>query len=135
MIALASALALTAEAFAAPQRQPSERACLIAWNARANHASHLKLLAERPIVGIMLGAGVIGMDTWSSSMSTQTSGPACVMTIMKRGELRTVTGMWKTAGVGSWSFGRAIPVSKNYPPLGAANVRLLSDGRVTKIYR
>jgi hypothetical protein len=59
--------------------------------------------------------------------------PACLMTIMKRSESRLVTGMWKSGGVSRWTFGRLSPAS-NLNPL-EANVRLLPDGRVTKIYR
>jgi hypothetical protein len=42
-----------------------------------------------------------------------------------------MTGIWRSTGVTSWSFGRLIPTSK----ILVANVRLLADGRVTKIYR
>ena len=133
----ATALSLTfaGATFAAIHRQPSERGCLIAWNSSANHANRVKLLAQRPIVGLMLGAGVAGTDTWTKTGSTHTEGPACLMTIIKRGQLRLVTGMWKPNGVEHWTFGRALAAGKNYPPPDSANVRLLSDGRITKIYR
>ena len=134
-LAPALALLLAATAFAATPKQPSERACLIAWNSPANHAGHVRLLAERPILGLMLDAGVSYTDTWTKTSTTRTGGPACLMTIMTRGELRLVTGMWMTDGVDRWTFGRAIAATKNYPPRGSANVRALSDGRVTKIYR
>ena len=133
VVALTMALAFASTTTAASP--PSERACLIAWNAPANHVNRVKLLSERPIRGLELRAGVAGTDTWTKTASTQTSGPACVMTIMKRGLLQIVTGMWKGTGVGRWTFTRAMPVAKDYPPAGFANVRLLADGRVTKIYR
>jgi len=135
LVAVIVALASASTTAAAPPTQPSERACLIAWNASTNHANQLKLLAQRPIVGLMLGSGVAGSDTWTKTSSTTTSGPACLMTIIKRGAFRIVTGRWKGTGVDRWTFARAIPATKNDPPLGAANVRLLADGRVTKIYR
>jgi hypothetical protein len=136
-LAVVSALALlpAATAIAATPKQPSERACLIAWNSPANQVSRVKLLAERPILGLMLNAGVSYVDTWTNTSSTRTGGPACLMTIMKRGELQLITGMWRTNGVDRWTFRRAIAATRNYPPLDSANVRLLSDGRVTKIYR
>jgi hypothetical protein len=51
--------------------------------------------------------------------------------VARPGEMRIVTGIWKTAGVSRWSFGRPIPTRKAF----FSNVRLLADGRVTKIYR
>jgi hypothetical protein len=66
----------------------------------------------------------------NGSPPTQTDAPACLLTLAKRGEIRIVTGIWRTAGVSRWSFGHPIPTTKSL----FANVRLLSDGRVTKIY-
>ena len=62
---------------AAPPTQPTERACLIAWNSPANHANHVKLLAEKPIVGLMLRAGVSYTVTWTKTTS-QADGRAGV---------------------------------------------------------
>src|SRR6478672_3808081 len=118
---------------AAPPKQPSDRACLIAWNSPANHANHVKLLAARPMLGLMLRPAVVYTVTWTKTTSKQTGGPACVLTIMKRGSVRTVTGRWKNAAVSQWTFSRPIPTDK--VNLLTANVRLLADGRVTKIYR
>ena len=118
---------------AAPPTQPSDRACLIAWNAPANHTNRIKLLAEKGILGLMLRPAVVYTVTWTKTTSTETGGPACVLTIMKHNEVRTVTGRWKSAGVSHWTFARPIPTRN--PKLLAANVRLLADGRVTKIYR
>jgi hypothetical protein len=118
---------------AAPPTQPSDRACLIAWNSPANHANRVKLLAARPMLGLMLQPAVVYTVTWTKTSSKQTGGPACVLTIMKRNEIRNVTGRWKSAGVTQWTFGR--PIRTNKINLLAANVRLLPDGRVTKIYR
>jgi hypothetical protein len=134
-LAPACALLLAATAFAATPKQPSERACLIAWNSPANHSGRGRLLAERPILGLMLRAGVSYVDTWTTTSTTRTGGPACLMTIVKHGKLRSVTGPWMTNGVDRWTFGRALAATRTYPPPGAANVRLLPDGRVTKIYR
>ena len=120
---------LCATATVAAQSRPLERACLISWNAPANRANHVRLLAERPVTGLLLGAGIVSTDTWSKGSKKQTSSQACLLTIMKRGQIRTVTGVWQAGGVTKWTFGRAIPT--NEPPHG--NVRLLADGRVTKV--
>ena len=132
---VAGTLALLLASTTLAASQPSERACLIAWNSPANHANRVKLLALRPIVGLALHAGVAGTDTLTKTSSTQTSGPACLLTVIKRGELRIVTGMWRGTGVERWTFARAIPTTKSYPSAGFANVRVRTDGRVTKIYR
>jgi hypothetical protein len=125
------ALTLVAAALAAPQTQPSDRSCLIAWNAPGNQANRAHLLAQRPLSRLQLLPGRVGTDTWSKgSAPKQTSSMACLLTLEKPGEIRIVTGIWHGAGVTHWSFGRPIPTSK---PL-LANVRLLLDGRVTKIY-
>lgn len=124
---------VVAGAAEAAVRGPSERACLIAWNSPVNRANHLRLLAEQPIASLSLRAGVAGTDTWTKgSPPTSTSGPACLMTIAKRGRMRIVIGMWRGRGVERWTFGRASPTNNHVLP---ANVRLLPDGRVTKIYR
>jgi hypothetical protein len=132
VILIAPALAFAAAALATPRAQPSDRACLIAWNAPRNYANHVRLLAQRPISGLQLLPGVVGTDTWSkASTPAQTSSLACLLTLAKPGQVRVVTGTWRGSGVTRWSFGRPIQTTK---PL-FANVRLLSDGRVTKIYR
>ena len=120
---------------AAPPTHPSDRACLIAWNAPANRANHVKLLAEKPILGLMLRSAVVYTVTCTKTTSRQTGGPACVMTVVKRGKLQTVTGIWKGTGAHRWTFAPATSAAENYPLVDTANVRLLADGRVTKIYR
>ena len=125
-------LALASTTLAQSRAQPSDRACLIAWNAPANHPNRLRLLAQRPISGLQLLPGTVGTDTWTKgSPPMQTTAQACLLTLAKPGAIRTVTGIWRTVGVSRWSFGRRIPTTKPF----FANVRLLSDGRVTKIYR
>lgn len=124
-------LVFAATALATPNAQPSDRGCLVAWNSRANRANHLKLLTLRPISGLQLLPAEIGTDRWKKgSAPTQTSAMACVLTLAKSGTIRLVTGIWKIQGVPHWSFGRPIPASHSV----LANVRLLADGRVTKIY-
>lgn len=123
-------LALAGSALAASTR-PSDRACLIAWNSPANQVNRLRLLALRPIARLDLRTAVIFNVTWKKgSPPTRTSSQSCVMTVEKRREVRMVTGIWKPSGVERWTFGRALRT--NIPIV--ANVRLLADGRVTKIY-
>jgi hypothetical protein len=125
------ALAVAATVHATARARPSERACLLAWNAPGNQGSRARLLAQRPVVSLALRSGVVLVDMWTKgSSSTETRGRACLLTIEKRGSIRVVTGMWRRSGVGAWSFGRPIPTSARVVP----NVRLLPDGRVTKIY-
>jgi hypothetical protein len=125
-----TALFVVGATHATSRVQPSDRACLIAWNSPANQASRLRLLAQRPIVGLSLRAGVVYTDTWTKGTSTTTGGPACLLSIAKRSESRIVTGTWTGSGVARWSFGRVFRGSHHIGP----NVRLLADGRVTKIY-
>src|SRR3954451_6253595 len=132
VISASLALVVTATTLATPRARPSDRACLVAWNSPANHANHLRLLAQRPVSGVQLLPGVIGSDSWTKGATpTQTNAPACLLTLAKPGRVRIVSGIWQTAGISHWSFGPPIPTSK---PV-VANVRLLSDGRVAKIYR
>ena len=124
--------AIAGTALATPSAQPTDRSCLLAWNAAANHANHLLLLAQRPVSGLRLLPAEVGTDTWrKGSTPTQTSSPACVLTVEKRGTIREVIGIWRAGAVAGWTFGRSIRTTVPF----AANVRLLTDGRVTKIYR
>lgn len=124
-------LGLPALAFATSPTRPSDRACLISWNSRANRTNHLKLLALRPPSGLQLLPAVVGTDSWSKgSTPAQTSEPACLMTFAKSGAIREITGIWKAGAVAHRSFGHGFPVNHTV----VANVRLLPDGRVTKIY-
>ena len=126
------ALACAGATLAASHGQPSDRSCLVAWNATGNQANRARLIAERPIAGLRLLPGIVGTDTVKKgSPPTQTAAPACLLAVATPGQIRIVTGLWATAGVSRWSFGRPILTSKPF----FANVRLLSDGRVTKIYR
>jgi len=119
-------------AVAAPLGRPSERGCLLAWNASANDANRTRLLAAHPTGGLSLRAGVSGTDTWKKGVASKhTSAEVCLLTISRRGGMELVTGIWHDGRVGSWSWGRTFATQWTLP----ANVRLLADGRVTKIYR
>ena len=51
--------------------------------------------------------------------------------LVKSGRLQPITGVWRGMGVRRWSFGR--PLTTDKVPNGS-NIKVLSDGRVTKIY-
>lgn len=134
-LATASLLAVVAllsvVATAEPSGRPSDRACLIAWNAPPNRPTRVKLLALRPPTRLSLRSGVVFTDTWKKgSPATETSAAACLLTVVKRRTVQVVTGRWRAGRVGRWSFGHVIPTTTRLP----ANVRLLPDGRLTKIY-
>jgi hypothetical protein len=121
----------TATADVALQR-PSERSCLLAWNAPQNQSNRLRLIAAPRVSNLSLRAGVTGTVTWSrGAAQKQTSATACLLTLARPGQIQLVSGVWHSGRVTRWSFGRTIP---NTTPLPGANVKLLPDGRVTKIY-
>lgn len=132
VIVATAAVILAAATDASSSVRPTERRCLIAWNSPANQANHVRLLALRPIVGLTLRPAVSYTISWTKgSPPKQTEHEVCAMTVSMRHETRNITGIWKTAGITRWTFGRAVRASNG--PL-QANVRLLRDGRVTKIY-
>jgi hypothetical protein len=116
---------------AAPSR-PSERSCLIAWNAPGNHANRARIAADGPWLRSSLRPGVAGTFAFRRGSSpTQTTAEACLLTLVKPGRLQPVTGIWRgRVGVHRWSFGQTIRTDSF---LGR-NVKVLPDGRVTKIY-
>jgi len=122
-----------ATAVAAPSNRPSDRRCLVAWNAPSNHANRSKLIAARPVGGVSLRPGVTYTDTVTATTraTTTTSTEACLLTVAQGGTIQIVAGTWSFGRVSRWSWGRRIPTTN----LLAANVRLLADGRVTKSYR
>lgn len=118
-------------AMAAPHRRPSDRSCLVAWNAVSNRANHARLVAARPITALtLLPAFVYAVSVVKSGPSRRMRGEACVLTIAKKREIRVVTGVWRAGHVSRWLFGR--PIRKTKPLI--ANVRLLPNGRVVKVY-
>jgi hypothetical protein len=131
---LALAACAGAAAAAALATRPSERSCVVAWNAPSNQSNRLRLLAAKPVVRLTLRPGVTSRDTWTQGAApTQGSAlPACLLTLVQPGAIRLVTGIWRGGGVSRWSFGRALPTTR---PSRPANVRLLRDGRVAKLYR
>lgn len=56
---------------------------------------------------------------------------ACLLTLVKGHRALPITGIWRGSGVARWVFGHPLTANST---LGA-NVRVLRDGRVTKIYR
>ena len=80
--------------------------------------------------GCLLRGGNSFTDTWTKGVPKQTSTEACLLTVAKTGKIQFVTGVWRVGHVSRWSWGHPIPTTRPF----FANVRLLSDGRVTKIY-
>jgi hypothetical protein len=128
---LLAAATLTGTAVGA-QIRPSDRGCLLAWNAPSNHLNRVRLVAARPFAGLSLLPGATFTYTWTKqSTPRQTRAQACLLTISKPGQIQVVTGIWRIGHVSRWSFGHPIPTTRPFFP----NVRILPDGRVTKIYR
>ena len=121
-------------AAAAPGAPPSDRACLLAWNAPANAAARAHLLTLRPAARALLLPGVVYTDTWSRGKpATRSAGvEACLLTVRRRQRVQIVQGRWRDGGVRRWTFLHPAPAAGS--PLGH-NVRVLPDGRVTKAYR
>jgi hypothetical protein len=131
LAAVALGVVLVGTAGAAPAR-PSDRACLIAWNAPSNRPSRLRLLAGRPIQRLSLLPGVVSSDTWRKGLAPiETATDACLLTLARPGTIEVVTGLWRAGRVRVWTFGDPIPTKAQF----FRNVRLLPDGRVTKISR
>jgi hypothetical protein len=117
---------------AAATTQPSDRGCLVAWNAPANQVNRAKLLAARPKNRLALRGGRSSTDTWAKGNgATATSTQACLLTLWRPRTAQVVIGVWRDGRVMRWSWGSVTPPT----PYLSANVKLLPDGRVTKIYR
>ena len=130
VLAFSFAVFVAGTATAADLSQPSDRGCLLAWNAASNHSNRVKLIAARPMTGLSLRGGNSFTDTWTKGVPKQTSTEACLLTVAKTGKIQFVTGVWRVGHVSRWSWGHPILTTRPF----FANVRLLSDGRVTKIY-
>lgn len=129
--ALVVAGTLTSGALATAAR-PSERACLLAWNAPSNGANHSRLARSWPWAKSTLRPGIAGTVVFKrGSPPKQTTTEACLLTLAKGHRVLPVTGIWRGGDVASWVFGHPKPANST---LGA-NVKVLPDGRVTKIYR
>ena len=126
---LVVALMLASKAASVTVR-PSDRACLLDWNTPANVNNRQRVVGSGPRSSASLRPGTT--FTWKrGSTPMQTTAQACLLALMKSGRLQIVTGTWRDGRVLRWSFGRAIPAVR-IP--GGSNVKVLPDGRVTKIY-
>lgn len=109
---------------------PSERSCLIAWNQTSNAAGHRNLIAGGPWrVGSLRPAVTVTADRRGS---TATPKPACVLLVARQREFRVITGAWQAGSVRRWRFGE-LHRAATAPRYG--NVRVLADGRVTRLSR
>jgi hypothetical protein len=125
-------LLLVAAGAASAAARPSERGCLLAWNAARNSGTRARVVQAAPSPRALLVPGIVGRDVIVNGMARPAQeAPACLLTLVRRGRIQVVSGSWRNGGVRSWTFGREISTSRPLP----ANVRLLRDGRVTKIYR
>jgi hypothetical protein len=124
------ALSLLGTTASAAQR-PSERTCLLAWNAPTNKASRLRVVTGGPWSGASLSPATISTFTWKGgSPPKKTKARACLLTLAKPERSQVVAGKWRDGGVARWSFGRVTAAGE----VPGSNVKLLPDGRVTKIY-
>jgi hypothetical protein len=129
-VGLVVALSLLGPTASAAPRS-SERACLLAWNAPANKESHLRVVTGGPWSGASLLPATIYTTTWKDgSPPKQTKAQACLLRLVKSARSQVVTGKWRDGRVARWSFGRSAAADK----VPGSNVKLLPDGRVTKLY-
>jgi hypothetical protein len=82
---------------------------------------------------MLLLPATVFTDVWrSGGKSRHSSSQACVLTLVRSGRLQQVTGRWSNGHVEAWTFSRVLRIGA---PASRANVRLLADGRVTKVCR
>lgn len=125
-------------AFSAPIKTPSERACIIAWNADTNHANQLRLHAARPLTtATLLPTRWFTFAFGHGSTQKRSSADVCLLTLNKEGRSQQVTGHWRSGHVTNWSWSTVHirTATRAAAAPFAGNVRVLADGRVTKIYR
>jgi hypothetical protein len=116
---------------ASAAQRPSERTCLLAWNGLTNKANRLRVVTGGPWSGASLLPATIYTTTWKDgSPPKQTKAQACLLRLVKSERSQVVTGKWRNGGVARWSFGRVTAVGK----VPGSNVKLLPDGRMTKLY-
>lgn len=127
-------VALTFSGVAAPApTQPSQCACLLAWNAPLNAPNRTRVAAGGPWSGVLLMSGMTITATWRrGSTPTQTTAVTCQLMLVRGGEVQPITGVWRDGQVTGWSFGPAITSGK---APARSNVKVLPDGRVTKVSR
>lgn len=110
---------------------PSARDCLLEWNRQPSAPNRLRLVSSGPWPAARLLPGQ-AVAAGRSQPSTATPVPACLLTLSKQGRLQIVTGAWRAGHVRRWVFG---PVGRIAGAPRYGNVRVLPDGRVTKISR
>lgn len=126
-VAVVGVVSAGAAPSAADRRQPTVDLCERAWNAPGNGAAHrrLHLLGAR---FAMLRPGVTGTDTWSPVTGKRTtSAESCQLTLVRRGLVHVITGVWANGRVATWRFWTPIP---DQGSTLAENVRVRADGRV-----
>jgi hypothetical protein len=112
---------------------PSDRRCLLEWNAPGNAANRARIVSDGPWSSALLLPATSGTTTWRRGATpTTTTVRACALRLENRRRLLIVTGAWMNGRVASWKFRPGMSVARSP---GHSNVRVLPDGRVTKAYR
>lgn len=113
------------------QIRPSERACLVSWNARSNLQGRERVAAGAPWRAAVLVAAKTGWVT-INPVGSSFETPACVLLLVKSRRMREVVGPWRSGRVTRWRFSPLFSADEIRLP---SNVKVLTDGRVRKIYR
>lgn len=75
--------------------RPSDRACLLAWNAPSNRPLQLRVAAGAPWSRAMLGSATTTGITWEQgSAPTHSTAQSCVMALQGPARSRLVVGIW-----------------------------------------
>jgi len=113
------------------RESPSERNCLVAWNSRSNVVNQGRIVTSGPWKRALLVPAAVGTVRFpSSTTSAETLG--CALILRKPSLAQQIIGYWRDGRVVKWTFSRLFETTSSP---GFANVRILRDGRVTKIYR
>jgi hypothetical protein len=134
LVVLCATIALieASSAASAATPMPTERNCLLAWNARSNEASWHRLVSSGRWKGALLVDAVVGTDTIPPSSTAHVGRQACALLVRDGGRALQVIGRWNDGRVAKWTFSRVFRLQVH---VVRSNVRILRDGRVTKLYR
>jgi hypothetical protein len=114
-----------------PER-PSERRCLVAWNSPANQAVRSRVLELRRWKrGLLVSSSLALVAFGQTVQPSNPLAPVCSLVLVTDTRAQQLVGVWKNGRVTRWLLGASLPSSNSF----TSNVRVLSDGRITKIYR
>lgn len=126
---VATVVALAFPAVATAASAPSECSCLLAWNVASNsgNGDRVVRLGRWPSATLTpASVGTVGLNP-----PTNSNVRGCVLMLSRPGWQQQIVGRWVDHSVRTWIFWPAVRTSARLP---RSNVRVLSDGRVTKIY-